>query len=773
MKKIVKYSLFTLGGLFLTGLIFSSIMLFIAYRSLPDIEELVRSYEPAVPTTIYDEKGEVVDLISRELRVEVKIDDVPDDVKNAFVAIEDRRFYSHHGIDPIRLGKAFLVNISQGRAAQGGSTITQQLAKNAFLTNEKKLMRKVKELLISLEIEKKFEKDEILEKYMNEIYFGSGFYGVQTASLSIFSKPVDELTLPEAALLAGIPNRPGTFDPRRNLERSVERSHLVLYQMRRQDLITQEEYDKAKNHKFLRESDLPNDYRASGDTSLIYDKTFKVAFKSPAFMDIIKEELYKLFGENAVYEDGLKVFTSLDLGMQKAAVEAFEEYAPFKRNPKLQGALVTIDSENGHVKSLIGGRDFKSGDFNRALRAMRQPGSAFKPFVYYTALEKGMPMNKVFEDAPVKYGSWEPQNYGRNFIGDVSIMEAMEKSINIIAIKVLDEVGVSNVQKTMDRTGVDMDVPKDLSAALGTVTTTPMDLAVAYLPFSNGGSIMKPVYILKVLNREDATVYEHTPRSEKRFDTTPVSLIVHMMRDVVANGSGRNAKVVDRRGNPIQQGGKTGTTNGFRSAWYAGITPQYVTTLYIGYDDNSSMPAGSTGGSLAAPLWRLYYQKMINTNAYIPSNFQFIQDEIEKGELVLVNFDSRTGYAGENTSGFSRTGLFRKGKEPDVYTKRTFLNLGRFFGGSSEREYEGSIDGDINYTPIQIDTSPASDEEIEATPQEEADLEDEGATEATPPKEEKDSKEKTLTEVSNDTSQPETEKEDDPSEEVPQTEESN
>ncbi|MCS5421844.1 MULTISPECIES: transglycosylase domain-containing protein [Psychrilyobacter] len=712
MKKLFKFSFVGAVAVFAAMSLLGLVLVIGAFKSLPNVEELVESYDPSVPTTIYDSNEKVVDLISREMREMVTMDEIPDYVKDAFVAIEDKRFYKHPGLDPIRLGKAVLVNLSQGRIAQGGSTITQQLAKNAFLSNEKKLMRKVKEVLIALEIEKKFSKDEILEKYINEIYFGSGFYGIQTASESIFGKQVSELNLPEAALLAGIPNRPSYYNPRKNLENAVKRSRLVLKQMKKQDLISQKEYEQAVKHKFIGEKEFTKNFKGDDFTSVIKEKSSRNYLKSPEFTDIIEKKLFELFDENTVYEGGLQVYTSLDLEMQKIALETFNEYQPFKNNPRLQGALITIDSSNGYVKSIVGGKNFKDGNFNRAIRAERQAGSAFKPFVYYTALEKGISMNAVREDSEAKFGKWEPQNYGKNFTGDVTLLEAMEKSINIIAIKLLKEIGIKEVIETVEKTGAHMDIPKDLTAALGTMTTSPYELATAYIPFSNGGYKINPVFITKILNREGHIIYETPVKMEKVFKSTDVSLLVHMMKGVVANGSGKTAKVKDRKGNPIEQGGKTGTTNDFRSAWYAGITPEYVTTLYVGYDDNSSMPAGSTGGSLAAPLWRKYYQKMIDKDVYKPGKFKFMENHISKGELVLVDIDSKTGFAGEPTMGSKRTGLFKRGDEPEKEPRGHLLRLKKFFGKDTE-----ILDEDVKEIEAEI-----IDEDQEVTGEEEEDI---------------------------------------------------
>lgn len=680
MKKIFKVSvMFVFLSVAAIGIVSFS-LIFSAYSSLPDVGKLVESYTPAVPTTIYDSKDQVIDQIYRERRDTVTISEIPENVRNAFVAIEDRRFYKHHGLDPFRLGRAIVVNISQRRAAQGASTITQQLAKNAFLNHEKKLTRKVKEALITLEIEKRYTKDEILEKYLNEIYFGSGAYGIKTAANSFFEKDVENLNIAEGAMLAGMPNRPTLYNPRKNLEQSVKRSRLVLNQMKKYGYITAEQYDRAMKQKFVLEKELPKNFVPNKYTTVIKEKNSKKSLKTPDFTDIVEKKIFEMFDENMIYEGGLKVYTSLDLQMQKAALETFNNYHLLRDNPKMQGAMVTIDSSNGYIKSIVAGKNFKTGNFNRATMAKRQVGSSFKPFVYFTALEEGIPMNTVIEDSEIVYGDWKPHNYGETFSGNMTILEAMEKSINTVAIKLLERVGVKSAINTFKKTGVNVDIPANLSIALGTMSMSPLELATAYAPFSNGGYKVKPIFITKVLDRYGNVLYESSVEKEKIFDSDNVSLIVHMMKNAVTNGSGRMARVTGRNGNGIEQGGKTGTTNDYRSAWFAGVTPEYVTTLYIGYDDNAPM-ANATGGGSAAPLWGAYYQRMINTDVYRPGVFQFMRDQIESGNLIAANIDSRTGLLGDVTSTSVRTGLFKRGQVPVESNSSYSKGFGDFFKG--------------------------------------------------------------------------------------------
>ncbi|GLI57923.1 penicillin-binding protein [Propionigenium maris DSM 9537] len=678
LKKALKYLSMLVLLVVLAGGAGTGFLIHKAYQSLPDVERLVEDYNASVPTVIYDSNGEVIDLIYREIREEAGAEEIPAHVKNAFVAIEDRRFYSHYGLDPIRLLKAAMVNISQGRSAQGGSTLTQQLAKNAFLSHEKRLMRKVKEALITIEIERKYTKEEILQKYLNEIYFGSGAYGIKTAAQSFFGKDVSELNLAEAAMLAGIPNRPNLYNPRTRLNNAIKRETLILNQMYKFGFIGKEELDKALAHNFINEKDLPEDYISDLGTSVVLNQRSQRKLRTPDFTDIVQKQIFSMYDENLVYEGGLKVYTTLDLQMQKAAQETFREYKAFKDNKDLEGAMITMDSSNGHIKSIIGGRDFKEGNFNRAIMAKRQPGSAFKPFVYFTALQMGYPMNYVVEDSKVKYGTWEPRNYGKQFRKNFTILEGMERSINIVAIKVLQEIGIKNVKKVVDSTGVKMNIPNNLTTALGTMDLSPYDLATAYLPFSNGGYKVDPVFITRIEDRYGKVIYENPIKREKVFESEDVSLIVHMMKDVVTYGSGRNARVKGKDGKYIEQGGKTGTTNEFRTAWFAGITPNLVTVLYVGKDDNTSMEK-ATGGSIGAPLWGQYYQKMVDEDIYLPGKFTFIEEHLKNGDLVEKKIDSRSGLISDNTSSFVRKALFKRWQLPVEENSKYSQGLEKFF----------------------------------------------------------------------------------------------
>ncbi|MGM0508681.1 MAG: transglycosylase domain-containing protein [Fusobacteriota bacterium] len=643
-KKILKVILGLFLFFFFLGGTVSVVLITKAYKSLPNIAKTVESYNPIIPTIIYDINGKVVDKISRENREIVSIDKIPQHTRDAFVAIEDRKFYNHHGFDPLRLFRATFIRFITFRRMQGASTITQQLAKNAFLTQQRKIMRKVKEAILTLEIEKKYTKNEILEKYVNEIYFGSGAYGIQAASEYYFGKDVSELTLAESALLAGVPNRPNAYNPSRHLDNALERQKIVLSQMKKYGFITSTEYQKAINYEIVINTPKHKNY------------------DSPSFTSIITEKIFNNYTEKQIYEEGLRIYTTVDLEMQKVAEDSFNNGYYLREREDLNGALVTIDSNTGYVKAIVGGKNYKAGNFNRATMAIRQPGSSFKPFLYLTALRLGYQMNLLVEDSELKFGDWEPQNYSELFRGNMTLLQGMEDSVNIVAIKLLKKLIIKNMIKTARLAGITTDIPYDLSTALGSIGITPLELASGYVPFSNGGFKIEPIFIKKIEDRYGKIIFENNIKKEKVFDSESISMLVHMMKNVVKNGSGKNANV------NIPQAGKTGTTNNFSNAWFSGYTPDFVTTIYAGYDDNKSMGNGMTGGQVAASIWGDYVQTLIDKDLYIPTEFNFLEDNVKNKKLIYEDIDLKTGLL--TNSGPIRKGLFNRSKLPVEYNTK-------------------------------------------------------------------------------------------------------
>lgn len=657
--KILKYIAIFIVSLGIVGGIGASLLVNKYYKELPNVSELVENYSPPIPTTIYDRNGQVIDVISKETREPVGIEHIPQNLQNAFIAIEDRQFLTHYGIDPFRILGSAIVNLKSGRAAQGGSTITQQLARNAFLSHEKKFSRKIKEIIITFEIERKYTKDEIMEKYLNEIYFGSGAYGVKTAAYNFFRKDVNDLNLAESALLAGIPNRPNMYNPRTNLEKSLIRQNLILKQMLKFGLITEAEYNEALNHKFINESKASSADFKDNNTTVVYgaiDK--KIEFNAPDFTDLVGKFLFENFEEKQIYNDGLLVQTTLDLNIQKVAKNKFENYPRLKNDKKLQGAMVTIDAKNGEVISIIGGKNFKTGNFNRAVQAKRQVGSSFKPFIYYTALEKGFEENLVVEDSRIVFGSWAPRNFGERYYNGMTLMQGFDKSQNIVSIKLLNKVGIPALMDTMEKIDAGFVVPNNLTAALGTTEGTPLQVAQSYAIFANGGYSVKPFFVMKVSDKFGNTLYEAKPKIEQKFESANIALMTNMMKNSVKQGTSRSAQVKINNV-PIEQGGKTGTTNNSRTVWYSGMTPDYVTTIYVGYDNNDPLYK-ATGGGVAAPLWKDFYQEIIEKGYYTPTTFTFLDNHVKNGDLTYQELDPISGLL--NGSSSDKTFLLRRGR---------------------------------------------------------------------------------------------------------------
>ncbi|WP_300392185.1 transglycosylase domain-containing protein [Fusobacterium sp.] len=645
-KKILKI---TAGIIIATGLIgVIAISLIVSHykKEIPNISQLVESYTPSIPTEIYDRNGKVIDVIYKESRVPIKFENVPDVVKNAFLSVEDRRFYNHYGIDPLGLIRAIFINTVSGKAKQGASSFTQQLSRNAFLSHERKLSRKIKEAIITIEIEKRYTKDEIFEKYLNEIYFGDGDYGIRSASQSLFKKEPKDLNIPESAMLAGMPNRPGAYNPRRNLKLSLGRMQVVLGQMLKYDMISKEEYDKAMSHKFILEEKLPKDFDFSkvdkDTTTIVYKKGFVNKSKVPSFTDTIQEILLKNFDEETIYNGGLKVYTTLDFDIQKVAEETFNNYGPMVKDKELQGAMITINSSNGHVLSIVGGKHFQPGNFNRALNAKRQIGSAFKPFVYLSAIIDGKSENTIVEDSRVIFGNWAPKNVGTLYRKNSTLLEGLDKSVNMVSIKLLKDVGYEKLKETIIKTKANLNPPEDLTASLGSLVGTPMELAKAYAVFSNGGYSIEPVFLLEVTDRNNNTLYKDTPKIEKSFEPEDIALMTNLLISSTKTGTSHAAEVKTKHGKYIEQGGKTGTTNDSRTVWYAGFTPELVTTIYLGYDDNSKM-GNTTGGAIVAPLWRDFYKKIIDNGYYTPSRFEYIDNLVANGKLYYQELNPLNG----------------------------------------------------------------------------------------------------------------------------------
>ena len=506
----------------------------------------------------------------------VPLRELPPFVPKAFLAIEDRRFYSHHGIDPFGVIRAGVANVLHRGVSQGGSTITQQLAKNLFLTQERTITRKLQEVILAIWLERKFSKDEILELYLNRVYFGSGAYGVEAAAQRYFGKPAKQMTLAEAALLAGLVKSPSRLAPTRNFDGAERRAQIVLAAMAEAGFVTD---DNAK----VAMATAPKIVEPTAGGSVNY------------VADWVMDVLNDLVGH---VEEDIVVETTIDPTLQAAAEKALIDELAAK-GAKLdvdQGALVAMTPQ-GAVRALVGGRNYAESQFNRAVAARRQPGSAFKPFVYLTALERGLTPDTVREDKPIEVKGWKPENYSHEYFGPVTLTRALALSLNTVSVRLTLEVGPQNVVRTAHRLGIASKLDANASIALGTSEVSVMELVSAYVPFANGGIAVAPHVVERVRTAGGKLLYRaRDPGLGRVIDERNVAMMNMMMQETLTTGTARKAELP---GSPAA--GKTGTSQDFRDAWFVGYTGHLVTGVWLGNDD--STPTKATGGGLPVEIW--------------------------------------------------------------------------------------------------------------------------------------------------------------------------
>lgn len=557
---------------------------------------------PDAASQFYDINGNVIyTTLSEERRIPVNIDKIPKHVQKAFIAIEDNRFYEHSGIDYRGTARA-LVSTLSGREVQGGSTITQQLAKNAFLTQERSLTRKIREAFIAKELEHKYTKDEILSMYLNRIYFGQGAYGIESASMYYFDKHVHNLDIAEAATLAAIPKSPNYYNPFENPQESKKRQELVIDQMVKYGFITADQAAQAKAKK------------------MVYSTSHK-AKNDPRgyFFDMISQKVIEEVGADALYKGGLKIYTTLDMDMQKAAENAMRHlpsyYTDGKKLTQPQMALAAVDPKTGYVKAMIGGRG--QDKFNRATLAVRQPGSAFKPFVYLTAMQNGFTPASIIEDKEEEFAKgWKPQNSDMQWHGKVSLRTALKRSFNVPTIKLAREVGVDKIVANAEKMGISTLVDSgaysdvNLAMALGGLSkgVNPLEMASAYGVLATNGLYSKPIALLKIVDREGKVLYQAKPQTKRVIDAASAYMTTNMLEDVLVSGTAGGMGI----GRPAA--GKTGTTDTYIDAWFVGYTPDLSTAVWVGDDNNKPMQRMYGSG---APL-SIWHEFMVNALASTP-----------------------------------------------------------------------------------------------------------------------------------------------------------
>lgn len=543
--------------------------------TLPDIDQAVaRTRQPS--TTITAENGNEVKTFGSVYSEVIRLNELPSYVPDAIISTEDRRFYAHFGFDIVAFTRAMLTNIFMGRYAQGGSTITQQVAKNLFLTSQKNIKRKTQELLLAFWLEHKFSKEQILTLYLNRVYLGAGTYGIEAASQKYFQKSSRDMNLLEAAIIAGMLKAPSRYNPIASAERAKARAKVVLQNMVNNDALTERQMKYALT--------LP-----VGE-----DKSYKVQ-GADYFADWVYREVNDYIGER---DNDIYVYTTLDQKIQENAEKILREAVLAAKNRNVSEGAVVVLNKSGEVKAMVGGIDYRKSQFNRAVTALRQPGSAFKTFVYLTALQNGWKREDRIDDVPLSIGKWKPENYDKKYYGSVTLDEALMKSLNLATVNLSESLSRKDIIRTAKKMGISTPVENTPSLALGTFEVKVIDMATAYSAIANGGYATWPHAIKEIYTRDGYQLYQREADTENRIlDAGAVKDLTKMLEKVISQGTGRRAKI------PGFAAGKTGTTQDYRDAWFVGFTDEYVIAVWVGNDDNSPMK-GVTGGTLPAEIWR-------------------------------------------------------------------------------------------------------------------------------------------------------------------------
>ena len=762
--KIVRWLLAAFIFTVISGVIGVVGVYFYLSKNLPKIATL-KDYRPPVITTVFSDDNRKIAEFFKERRIVIPLSQMSPMLKNAFIAAEDARFYNHKGIDVLSIIRAFFKNIEAGAIVQGGSTITQQVAKSFFLTPQKSYVRKIKEAILAYRIDRKFTKEEILFLYLNQIYLGHGAYGVEAASENYFGKSAQGLNLAECAILAGLPQAPSRYSPFRNPQRAKQRQIYVLNRMVGEGYITNLQTTEAINRVLD-----------------IKPRRNLYIEEVPVYTEHIRRYIAKTYGNDILYEGGLKIYAAVNVEMQKIAREEIEnglnaldkrqgyrgpiEHLPpeaiesfskalqdeldmspledgriangvvievndknntvtvrmgkalgviriddmrwarkpnlevayyearvnhpgevlkvgdviqvrvkqkifktdrwwlaLEQTPKVQAALLCIESETGYVKVMLGGRDFRESQFNRAVQSRRQPGSAFKPIIYASALDKGYTPATTIIDSPIVYQdinhdfTWKPKNYKEKFYGPTLFRDALAKSRNVVTIKILKDVGIDYAIDYARKLGITSNLNRDLSIALGSSGVSLLELVRAYSVFNNLGYLVNPVFITKILDRDGNVIEEAELVREKVIEESTAYIMTSLLEGVVKHGTGRRVLALKR---PVA--GKTGTTNNLHDAWFAGYSPRYTTGTWVGFDDENSLGKGETGSRAASPIWLGFMQKILAGKSV--RVFQ-----VPEG-VVFSNIDAETGFLPIPESKKTIFECFKEGTVPTEYTKK-------------------------------------------------------------------------------------------------------
>lgn len=594
---------------------------------------------------------------SRQVREWVPYKQIPPLVIQTVLAVEDRRFFSHYGVDPVAVGRALWANITRGGVVQGGSTITQQLAKNLFYSPQRTMGRKIREVVAAFVMEWKYPKEEILESYLNEIYLGQAgsvsIYGIGEASHRYFGKPLEALTVEEVALVAGLIKGPNTYSPTKNLEQATHRRNVVLRRVRDEGLLTDEAWKQAVNRPVA--VSLPED----------------VVTDAPYFVDYLLRQVEA--GTGMGIPEGARIYSTLDPFVQQLATDSLrkglarleQQYPALSGGDSpLQGAVVVLDAQTGHLRAMVGGREYRTSQFNRAAQAHRQAGSLFKPFVYLAAFEaartdgsRGITPATMLADEPVSFesgtGPWSPQNYDRQFRGQVTVREALEQSLNVPAVRTAHRLGIGSVNALLRNFGIQGALPENLSIALGTASVSLLEITAAYGGLANAGVMVKPVALTNLVRDSGETVWSPMLDRHQAVSAQGAYLATSLLKGVLDRGTGSKARAWGVRG-PVA--GKTGTTDGYRDAWFVGYTPELVIGVWVGFDDERALRL--TGSQAALPIWVDLARRIIPAES---------PDFLVPSGIVSRAIDPRTGQLATAQCPERVTEVFLEGTEPSVY----------------------------------------------------------------------------------------------------------
>ncbi len=587
-------------GLFFALGIVAGLVLLARFGDFPSIES-AKAYRPSVTSKIFDRNNRVVGEIYLEKRTLVPYEAIPPSVVNAFVAAEDAQFFEHRGVDYKAIIRAVVKDVFSGGYVQGASTITQQTVKSLFLTPEKSISRKLKEVILSYRIEGKLSKEEILYLYLNQIYLGDGAYGLEAAAQSYFGKGVSSLTLAEGALLAGLTQAPTRYSPRGHFDKAKTRQRYVLRRMAEVGFIGKEEAEKAY------------------DTRLVLAPPSSFRSKAAYFLEYVRLYLQDRFGAETVNRTELKIYTTIDERLQEAATDALRDGVKRMEEANgyqgLQGAFLCMDPHTGGVLAMVGGVDFAASQFNRALQARRQPGSAFKPIIYAAALDKGKTVVSPADDSPIEFERnetemWKPKNYDGTFLGPIPLLDALAKSRNLATVRLLNEIGVPTVIRIAQDLGIDSPIERNLSIALGSSGVTPLEMVEAFSTFANGGLRPAPFFVREVQDASGNVLERAEPKAVPVLSPETAYLTIRLMQEVVRTGTASSVKRLSPN-----IAGKTGTTNENTDAWFVGGTPDLMAAAWVGFDTPATLGDRQSAATVALPIWERFMKQAL---AYFP-----------------------------------------------------------------------------------------------------------------------------------------------------------